>query len=268
MSITTDLYLLRSSWVHRLEPRVKLLFVACCLWLSILNKNLWVMLMALLLVHLIHWQAQIPRERLVFVWRTLLPIGLLMMLLRILFYPEGSSLFQFWVIDVTVIAIVNGATLALRLVTMAFTVFAWLYTTTQTDLIQSLVKLKMPYSWGLTLALALRYIPTFQSTYTMISEAQQARGLSLGETKGYKRVQKMLPIFVTMIITALRTSSHLAMAIEARGFGVQGQQRTALYDLQARPVDYGVTAVLILITLLFTILYFATGFGAHPIALL
>jgi energy-coupling factor transport system permease protein len=268
MSVVVNLYTPRSSWVHRLDPRVKLLFVGVFLFLLILYKNLWVILAALALMHLIHWQAKMPAARFRFIWKTLLPVGLLMLLLRVIFYPEGEPLFQFWLIRITAVAIAQGLVLAGRIITMAFVVFAWLYTTDQTMLIQSLVKLKVPYTWGLTLALALRYIPTFQGTYTMILEAQQARGLNLGDSKGFQRVRHMMPIFVAMIITALRSSSQLAMAIEARAFGVPGVQRTNLYDLQARPFDYLVTVILLILLIGLTYAYFRYGFGSHPIQLL
>jgi energy-coupling factor transport system permease protein len=268
MSVVANLYTPRPSWVHRLDPRVKLLFVGSFLWLLILYKNIWFMLAALLLVHIIHWQAQMPLARFRFIWQTLLPVSLLMFTLRVIFYPVGEVLVQVWLVQITAVALAQGIVLALRIITMAFAVFAWLYTTDQPSLIQSLVKLKLPYSWALTLALALRYIPTFQGTYTLIAEAQQARGLDLSHEKGFARVRRMMPIFVAMIITALRTSSQLAMAIEARAFGVTGQKRSTLYDLQAGKMDFVWTAVLLLLTLSLTYLYFAYGFGTHPIELL
>jgi energy-coupling factor transport system permease protein len=168
---------------------------------------------------------------------------------------------------VTPAALAQGLVLAGRILTMAFVVFAWLYTTEQPLLIQSLVKLKVPYAWGLTLALALRYIPTFQGTYTMILEAQQARGLNLDDSKGFQRVRRMMPIFVAMIITALRSSSQLAMAIEARAFGSQGVQRTNFHELQARPLDYFLTLVLLVLLVSFTYAYFRYGFGRYPVEL-
>jgi energy-coupling factor transport system permease protein len=268
MSVVADLYTPRPSWIHRTDPRVKLLFVGTFIFLLILYKNLWVMLAALLLVHIIHWQAQMPLARFLFVWKTLLPVSLLMLLLRVIFYPVGDPIFQIWLIEVTPVAIAQGLVLAGRIITMAFVVFAWLYTTDQPMLIQSLVKLKVPYTWGLTLALALRYIPTFQGMYTMILEAQQARGLNLDDTKGFYRVRRMMPIFVAMIITALRSSSQLAMAIEARAFGIKGVQRTNLYELQARPFDYLLTLILLTLLAGLTFAYFRFGFGSLPIELM
>ena len=187
MTIAVNLYSPGQSWLHKTDPRVKLLFVACCIFLLILFNNLWVMTAALLLFHLLHWSAGTPLARIGFIWRTLLPIGLLMLILRLIFYPVGETLLTVWIVEVTVGGLAQGLVLALRIVTMAFAVFAWLYTTSQPDLVQSFVKLGMPHEWGLVLALALRYIPTFQGMFWLVSEAQQARGLDMRQHSGFPR---------------------------------------------------------------------------------
>ena len=46
---------------------------------------------------------------------------------------------------------------------LAFTIFLWLFTTDQATLVRSLVAIGLPYPWGLTLAIALRYLPTMAS---------------------------------------------------------------------------------------------------------
>ena len=150
---------------------------------------------------------------------------------------------------------------------MAFVVFAWLYTTDHPSLVRSLVKLKVPLEWGLILSLALRYIPTFQSMYSLISEAQQARGLNLSEEKGHRRVRAMMPIFVAMVISSLRASDQLAKALESRAFGASGVQRTNLYEIEFRRVDYVFTAIILgaVSTVLF--LHLRLGIGTHPVNL-
>ena len=158
--------------------------------------------------------------------------------------------------------------MALRITTMAFVVFAWLYTTDHPAVVRSLVKLKVPYEWGLTLALALRYIPTFQGMYAVISEAQQARGLNISEGKGFKRVRALMPIFVAMIISAMRASDQLANALEARAFGASGVERTYLHDIHFRPLDWAYTVFILSVTVLLLYLNLRLGFGKHPLSLI
>lgn len=267
MSISVNLYTPGQSWLHQTDPRVKLLFVAASIFLLILFKNVWLLLAALLLLHLLHWSAGTPLAKIRFIWKTLLPVALLMLLLRVLFYPVGEPLLTVWLVRVTMVALAQGLVLALRILTMALVVFAWLYTTTQPDLVQSFVRLGMPHAWGLVLALALRYIPTFQGTFTLIAEAQQARGLNVSHGSGFQRVRQMMPIFVAMIISSLRASGQLALALEARGYGRHGAVRTTLHGLRFCGRDWLLTAVLLSLLLTLTYLNLRYGFGSQPLLL-
>lgn len=267
MPVVVDLYTDRQSWVHRADPRVKLLFVGCILLLLLVFKNLVIMLSALILLHLLHWSAKMPAEKFKFIWKTLLPVAIMMTVLWTVFYPSGRPFLQIWIIKLTAPSLAQGMVLGLRIMAMAFAVFGWLYTTDQPSLVRGLVKWKVPFEWGLTLALALRYIPTFQGMYGVISDAQQSRGLDYSGTKGFRRVRAMMPVFVAMIISSLRASDQLAKALEARAFRAGGTRRTTLRDIRYRPTDYALT--LALIVLLAAALYsnFRFGFGKEALRL-
>jgi energy-coupling factor transport system permease protein len=268
MPIAVDLYTHRQSWVHRADPRVKLMFVGTSLVLLLVFKNLFIMLGALILLHIVHLSAGMPKEKFGFIWKTLLPIGILMTVLWTVFYPTGDPILQIWFIKVTTLGIAQGLVLGLRIISMAFAVFAWLYTTDQPSLVHSLVKLKMPYEWGLVLTLALRYIPTFQGMYGVISDAQQARGLDFSDTTGFRRVRAMMPIFVSMVISSLRASDQLAKSLESRAFGAHGVQRTYLHDIHYRFMDYVYILILLAIIVGAVYLRIAFDFGTHALRLL
>lgn len=267
MPVIVDLYTRRQSWVHRTDPRVKLFFVAASIILLLVFKNIYAMIAAALLVHLLHLSAKIPLEKFKFIWKTLLPIIIMISLLRMIFNPVGEIIYEIWLVKVTLLGIVQGLVLALRIISMAFVVFAWLYTTEQPALVRSLVKLKMPYEWGLVLALALRYIPTFQGMFGTISEAQQARGLDFSQGKGFQRVRTMMPIFIAMFISSLRSSDQLAKAMDARAFGVKGVDRTTLHDIHFRSIDYLYTFVLIILFVGLIYMNMIYGFAAQTISL-
>ncbi len=268
MPVAVDLYLKRQSWLHRADPRVKILFVGAAILLLLVFKNLLFMLTALFLVHVLHLSAKMPRRKFIFIWKTMLPIAITIWALWVIFYPTGTPVLEIWVIQITPVSVAQGMVLALRITTMAFVVFAWLYTTNQPAIVRSLVKLRMSYEWGLTLALALRYIPTFQGMYGAISEAQQARGLNISEGKGFQRVRTLMPIFIAMVISALRASDQLAYALEARAFGARGVERTYLHDIHYRPLDWAYTVFILGATLLLLYLNLALGFGKQAVSLI
>ncbi len=238
MSFTFDLYVERPGWAHRIDPRVKLLFVLVGVVTMILFSNLLFMLAALIAIQALIGSAGVPRDRVAWVWKTMLPINFLIPLLWTVFYPEGDVLFQLWMLKFTPMALARGVGVAMRLDTIAFICFLWLFTTSQTAIVRSMVKIGMPFEWGLILAISLRYVPTFYGLYTVVAEAQQARALDLTKGNFFQRLRCYLPILVAMVISALRTADRLARALESRALGVNGVERTYLHDIHFTRQDY------------------------------
>jgi energy-coupling factor transport system permease protein len=250
MSVSYDLYQPGDSWLHRLDPRTKLLGVVCGCGVLLLYRNLGVMLAALLLIHLLLYSAHVARARIMWVWKLTLPTMIMIALLWVVFYPgEGPVLLAWWVVRVTAHNLAQGLAVALRISALAFTIFLWLFTTDQATLVRSLVALGLPYAWGLTIAMALRYLPTMASTLRMISDAQQARALDLTQGNPLKRARAYMPIIVAMLISALRTAENLSRALESRALGVS-PRRTTLRPLHFRRRDLAATLLILAVTAL------------------
>jgi energy-coupling factor transport system permease protein len=241
------LYVPRESWVHRADPRVKLLLVMA-LWAVLLRQNPVTILAVLLLLHALYLTARLPLEKIAFIWKAFLPMLILIPLLWSLFSGVGAPLTVLKFLRVYPQGALRGVLLALRLVSMAFALFLWLYTSEPGVMLVGLVKLKIPYPWVLVFSMALHYIPAVQALYRSVSEAQQARGLRL-EGGGFQRLRLMMPILVTVMIGGLRMTDQLTRALEARAFGVKGVQRTYLREVRFRPADYAYLMMIILITI-------------------
>ena len=269
MSALYDLYQPGETWIHRLDPRTKLLLVICASALQLLYTNLWFVAGALLLTHLALWSARSPRERLTQVWRAILPTMVMIVVLWVVVYPgDGPVLFSFWIIEITVYSLVQGVTVALRIGALAFTVLLWPYTTDQAILVRSLVSLGLPYEWGLTLAMALRYLPTMAQAFRMVSDAQQARALDLTQKNPLRRARAYMPIVVAMLISAFRTAENLSRALESRALGASGRTRTYLRQLRFRIVDLVWTVAILVVTVALIWARYAAGLGAHPLRLI
>jgi len=246
--LSFDLYVPRPSWLHRLDPRVKLLFAAEMTILLLALPNFPFILGVLVACHLFLISARIPWSRIAAIWRLMLPLTLMVLLLWLPLIPHGEPvLLQLWRLRVTRPALLHGLLMATRLDALAFVFFVWLLTTEQRAIVQGFVRLGLPYEWGLTLSLALRYLPTLHAVYLQIVDAQRARGLDLKEGSLFTRARKRLPILVALLVTALRSSENVGRALEARALGTTGVCRTSLHELRLRRTDILCLTVLLLL---------------------
>lgn len=268
MSIALSFAFGGDSWLHRADPRVKLLLSLGLILVLLLIQNAVLLAAGLLILLLGHLSAHSPLARLIGVGKAIAPVATLMFLLRIAFYPAGDILWQLGPLQITLVGLAEGAALAFRILGMGLAVMLLLYTTEETDLLLSLTKLGLPYSMALSIALALRFIPSLRESYEGIADAYQARGMQLEDQFGLPWIRARLPILTTMIITSFRMSEDLARSLESRAYGAAGIDRTSLRQLNLRPGDILLAAAAIIV---FAILIYGNlvyGLGASPISLM
>ncbi|MBS1252842.1 MAG: Energy-coupling factor transporter transmembrane protein EcfT [Anaerolineales bacterium] len=268
MSLSTSIYVPGDSWLHRIDPRVKLAFAVggMVTLLSLGNLPLFVAFLAV--CHVVLLSAGVPVGRLAWAWRLMLPVTFLIPILWPVFSTVGASvLFELGPVTVTALDVWQALAMAARVDAMAFAFFVWLFTTDQTSMIMGLVGLGVPYQWGLMMAIALRYVPTLYESFQRVMDAQRARGLVIARWNPVRAGRAYVPALVAMLIGSLRAAERLAWAMEARAFGAAGRERTVRRQLHFRPVD-GVAAAIVILG--FTAVIVARvlfGFGQQPLSL-
>lgn len=268
MSPAYDLYQPGTSWLHRADPRVKLAFVLCVSLCLVLTVNLWLILGALAVLHLLLFSGGVSGARIAGVWRVTLPTVLLIAVLWTLLNPAVGEAWVVWGrLRIGPHNLAQGAAIGVRIAALALTFFVWLYTTDAGSLVLSLVALGMPYTWGLTAGMALRYLPTMAAVFRSISEAQQARALDLKAGGLVQRARAYIPITVAMLISALRTAQSVSYGLESRALGAT-PHRTYLRWLHLRPADIVYAVLLFLLTAAYLYARFALGLGTQPLALM
>ncbi|MCX6031391.1 MAG: energy-coupling factor transporter transmembrane component T [Chloroflexi bacterium] len=248
MSAEFDLYVRRDTWLHRLDPRVKLVFVIEATILTFLWPSIWSAAAAIVLCSLLVWRGQIPAAQIGRVWRVMAPLMVMVFVLNALFGGGGEAVwFRLGPLTITAEAVQRGALLAMRLLALTLIVSLWLFTTDQASLVRGFVALRLPYAWGLTLALALRYLPIFAGLFEQVRDAQQARGLDLEGGGFWRKLNAYRPVLIAMLISALRNSERLGWALEARAVGAAGIRRTTFRALHMRRTDTLVLAGLLIV---------------------
>jgi energy-coupling factor transport system permease protein len=227
-------------------------------------KQIVFLIILLLAAHLALLAAQIPVDRIRWLWARLAPLLVMILILQPLFAPgPGPDLFRLGPLRLTVAGLMDGLSFALRAASLAFVAAVLLLTTDPALLVQGLVKMGLPYTWGLTVGLAIRYLPTTYGLFVTISEAQQARGWVVGQGGFVRRTRSYLPILIATIISALRLSDNLGLALAARGLSYPAR-RTALLDVHFTPIDGFVVFVATFAFAGLMAVRYILGFGAEP----
>jgi energy-coupling factor transport system permease protein len=245
MQSAFNVYVPRDTWLQAMDPRVKLFFVVVATALLFIVPSTWMAVAMALFVTGLLWAARVSWPQIGRVWSAMGVLAAMVLVLTSIFGGGGGAiLLQIGPVVVTAGSLAQGLLLAARLVALALVFAFWLFTTDQSAMVRGFVALRMPYEWGLTLALALRYLPIFAGLYGQVRDAQQARGLDMAQGGFRERLRALQPILIAMIITALRNSEHLGWALEARALGVRGVRRTVFRPLHMTRADWLAAAAL------------------------
>lgn len=248
-----DVYFRRNTWLYRTDPRVKAAFVAVAAVLAFLWPLPWPALGVTAACLALLASAQMPPIRVARFLRGMLPFLVIVFGLTALFAGgTGATLVRLGPVQVTASAVAQGGLLAARLLALALIFYVWLSTTDQAAMVRGFVALRLPYEWGLTLALALRYLPILAGLFGQVSEAQQARGLDFAQQGLWARLRAYRPVLIAVVISALRHGERLGWALESRGLGAADVRRTTYRPLRLRRADRAALAVLALVLLLAT----------------
>jgi len=110
----------------------------------------------------------------------------------------------------------------------------FIMTTNPSEFAASMNRIGISYRIGYDVAIALRYIPDVQRDYREISQAQQARGISLGkEEKTLDRIKNSAAILFPLVLSSIQRIETISNAMELRGFG-KHKKRTWI---MARPME-------------------------------
>lgn len=254
-NITIGQYLPGESFIHRLDPRTKILvsmfFIAC---LFIINKFIGytVIIGFLLSVILV---AKIPFR---FIFNGLKPIFFLVAFTAVLnifmtIGTPGTEVFSIGFLKAYPEGINIAGFMAIRLVLLIVGTSLLTLTTSPIELTDGIEKLLKPigreiaHELAMMMTIALRFIPTLIDETEKIMKAQKARGADF-ETGGIiKKAKNLVPLLVPLFISSFRRADELAMAMEARGYR-GGSGRTRMKVLKFSSKD---TIAFIIFALLF-----------------
>ena len=243
MSFIFDTYIPGYSFLHKLDPRVKLLGAVLSLILVFWLPGLLWQGILLCSFHLVLLLAGVPGRRLLTLWRQMAVLLALILFLQPFFHPDGYEIFALGPLRLTFEGINDALRLAIRAMGFVFAIAMVLFTTEHPVLVLAFFRIGLPYTWGLTISLALRFLPAIQNLFHAIKDAQASRGW-VASGGMFKRFREYFPVLIAVIVGTLRMSDQLTLALAARGLD-SSEQRTRWHDLHMQPSDWVWTILLI-----------------------
>jgi energy-coupling factor transport system permease protein len=149
----------------------------------------------------------------------------LLFVVQVLAIRTGDVVFSIGV-PITMDGIQAGANMALRFFVILSSSFLFAVTTDPDALAGSFIRWGIPYRYGFTLILALRFVPFFRNELRIVREAQRLRGVrvSVRSVKGIR--QAIRYTFVPVLVSGLLRVDTIAMSMKGRAFGIY-RRRTA-----------------------------------------
>ena len=254
--ITLGQFFPGDSFIHRLDPRTKLIMVVVYIVALFLASN-WLgygIVIAFLAVCI-----KISTIPLKSITRGLKPVMMIVAftgILNLFFTPGTHEIVNIFGFSLTWEAVERAAQMILRIMLLITGTFLLTYTTSPialTDGLESLLSplkaVKFPvHELSMMMCIALRFIPTLIEETDKIMCAQKARGADFENGSLMDRARALIPILVPLFISAFRRADELATAMECRCYQ-GGEGRTKLKQLHYTRLDfiaYGVGAVLVL----------------------
>lgn len=240
--ITLGQYFPGNSFVHKLDPRVKIILLIGYIVALFLAKNASGYLLMLIVLVGTTAIAYIKAGAMLRGLKPLLFIVVFTGVINVL-YGTGEPLVEFWIFTITLDGIKNAIFMVMRIMLLVCGTFLLTYTTTPLQLTDGLEKLLNPlkkirvpvHELSMMMSIALRFIPTLVEETDKIMSAQRARGAGFDTGKLTDRAKALIPLLVPLFVSAFRRADELATAMECRCYhGGEGRTRMKQLKLGAR----------------------------------
>lgn len=261
MPLVTRFYIDRASVVHRMDARVKIVWVLM-VFLAVMTFNDPFFHLAIFLsIIAVAAAARLPIKTLFSRVKAIIPLGVLIAAMWALFGESGTVLYKFWFFTITDVSIKYGLSVGFRVVSLVFALFIVLQCTEQAELLYGLIALKMPYNFAFIITSIFRFAPTISGEADTIREAQRARAMDFETGSAIERVRKSVSFLIPLIVRVLKTTLELSISLSSKAYGAY---KTRTFHRQ-RPMEASEKVLIFTLVgaeILFLVMRFAWHLGA------
>ncbi len=243
--VTFGQYFEGNSFVHRLDPRCKILLLIATIVLIFCATNFYALGISAVFVAFVILLTRIPLNMYLKNLKAVLPIIIFTGIINLFYAAEGQAIISFWRLSITVGGVYRAIYMAARIVLLIIISAVLTYTTTPNDLTDAIESLLSPLKYiglrtavhtlAMMMTIALRFIPTLVEETQKIMNAQKARGVDFENGTLRERIRALIPILIPLLISSVRRAYELAEAMECRCYnGGEGRVRMKQLTLSHR----------------------------------
>lgn len=253
--ITLGQYFPMDSVVHKLDPRMKLLFVTSFIVMVFLSNNFISLAFCFCITALVIALSKIPLKTVLKGLKPIILIVVITSILQIAYNDGGITLIDVWKIKITSGGVLTAVFMALRISLLIVMSTMLTYTTSPTSLTNGLDRIFAPFkkigldfhTITMIMTIALRFIPTLIEEVDKIMSAQKSRGANFEQGSIIKRAKALIPLFIPLLFNSIRRAYELANAMTCRCYN-GGIGKTTMNALKFSKRDYiGLLAVILVI---------------------
>lgn len=237
----------KDTWIHRLSGVTKLLFFLLWSVVGMVTYDTRILIFMFIFSLVVFKISKTEYHQVATVFK-IIALFLIINVLAIFFFSpyEGSKIYGtrtdlfhlFGSYTLTKEQLFYEFNVILKYFTVIPVALIFILTTNPSEFASSLNKIGVSYSFGYSIAIALRYIPDVQNDFVEIKHAQEARGIDMSKDVSLiSRLKGVLSILFPLIFSSLERIDVISNAMELRGFG-KHNKRTWYSERPFQKPDY------------------------------
>lgn len=213
------LFVSRKTWLQKLHPFNKLLFILLTGVAVYLGPGLWYVELICITFNLsLAISGEVFSKTWGLAWRTLLPLAFFMILIHGFLYPENRTiLISLGGIHFYQEGFLFALNVLLQLAAVLTASLIFVLCTHPTDLITAISQAGFPQSLAYLIGSPLLLLPIMRARIRTIQDAQRSRGLD-SEGNFIKRFSSLFPLVAPLVLGSLVEIEQRSIALEIRGF--------------------------------------------------
>ncbi|WP_040210079.1 energy-coupling factor transporter transmembrane component T family protein [Clostridium polynesiense] len=245
--ITIGQYIPGDSFIHKLDPRTKLLISLLFIIDLFIIDKIYGYAFVVLFIGITVISSKLSIKYLYKGVKGVFVLIIITALLNLFMVPGTAEtlLFKWKFIKIYEEGVNTAVFMAFRLILLIMGTSILTLTTSPIELTDGIERLLNPFKkigvpaheLAMMMTIALRFIPTLMDETDKIMKAQKARGADFESGGLVKKAKSLIPLLVPLFISSFRRADELAMAMEARCYR-GGDGRTRMKKLMYTYKDF------------------------------